>query len=274
MKAVGYDGDPAQHAVVEEAFGQIGGAGTPAGDVEKMLSAARYGWPRDAIMAAIGILLDSGLIRARINGSEATTRQVLAQTRLGGVQLRRESTVLKAAEKIAARNLLNMLGVKADNDTVVAASEEAVDGLAQRAADIAGPAPLPELPLPAAIATVRNATGNDRVHALLAAKDDLVAFSERLDTLQRRRPTRLAALETARGLQRASAGLDAAQQARARLEAFEQTRELLADHDQISPILTDLAQQVRQAVSGAATAVAEARQRAVDGLRSSRPGPP
>lgn len=266
LKQVGYDADPEKHPVVKEVFGRIGGAGTPASDVEKSVLSAPFGWPRDALMGAIGVLLDNGLVRATINGSDASTDKVLSQTRLGTVHLRRESTVLKAAEKIAARSLLSKLGVTADNDTLVSGAEQAVTELSKRAASIGGPAPLPDVVLPAGIDQIKTASGNDRVHALLAAKDDLTDFADRLDTLDRRRLPRLEALSTARALATAAAGLNSAGEARSRLEAFEQTRELLADNDQISPIATDLASAVREAVTSAGDSLEAARKSAVDGL--------
>ncbi|MGY1728080.1 BREX system P-loop protein BrxC [Geodermatophilus sp. SYSU D01062] len=266
LKQVGYDADPEQHPVVKEVLGRIGGAGTPASDVEKAVLSAPFGWPRDALMGAIGVLLDNGLVRATINGSDASTDKVLSQSRLGTVHLRRESTVLKAAEKIAARSLLSKLGVTADNDTLVSGAEQAVTELTKRAAAIGGPAPLPDIVLPAGIDQIKTASGNDRVHALLAARDDLTEFVYRLDAIGRRRQPRLEALSTARALATAAVGLDSAVEARSRLDAFEQTRELLADNDQISPIATDLASAVREAVSSAADSLEAARKSAVDGL--------
>ncbi|MEZ5150307.1 hypothetical protein [Rhodococcus zopfii] len=266
LKAVGYDADPEQHPVVKEILGRIGGAGTPASEVEKAVLSDPFGWPRDALMGTIGVLLDNGLIRATINGSDASTSQILSQTRLGTVNLRRESTVLKTAEKIAARSLLSKLGVTADNESLVPSAEQAVIGLAQRADSIGGPAPLPDIALPTSIEQVKSASGNDRVHALLAAKDELADFADRLDILEKRRQSRFETLVTARALSSAAAHLDGAGTTRTRLEAFEQTRELLSDMDQISPIATDLASAVREAVSQAAEAVEQARQAAVDGL--------
>lgn len=266
LKQVGYDADPEQHPVVKEVLGRISGAGTAASDLEKAVLSAPFGWPREALMAGIGVLLDNGLVRATINGSDASTDKVLSQTRLGMVHLRRESTVLKAAEKIAARSLLSKLGVTADNDSLVPGAEQAVTGLAQRAASIGGPAPLPDVALPSGIEQVKTASGNDRVHALLATKGDLTDFADRLDTLEKRRQSRLDALSTARSLATAAAGLDSAVEACTRLEAFGQTRELLADHDQISPIATDLAIAVRQAVATAAESLETARKSAADGL--------
>lgn len=271
LKQVGYDAAPEQHPVVKEVLGRVSGAGTPANDVEKTVLSAPFGWPRDALMAAIGVLLENGMVRATINGSDATTDKVLAQTRLGAVHLRRESTVLKAAEKIAARSLLSKLGIAADNDSLVPSAEQAVTALAQKAREISGPAPLPDVSLPASIEQVKAASGNDRVHVLLAAKDDLTDFSDRLATLDRRRNSRLEALSTARILADASAGLHEAAPARNRLEAFEKTRELLSDNDQISPITTDLASVVREAVSTAADVLETTCKAAVEALAKQAP---
>ena len=267
LKAVGYDADPEQHPVIKEILGRIGGAGTPATDVEKAVLAAPFGWPRDALMGAIGVLLDNGLIRATINGSDAVTSQVVSQTRLGTVHLKRESTVLKTAEKIAARSLLGKLGITVDNESLISGAEQAISGLAQKAGLIGGPAPLPDVVFPEAIKVVLDYAGNDRIHALLAAKDELADFAERLDTLEKRRSPRLERLATARALSAASTDVASAAETRARLKAFEQTRELLSDNDQIDPIATDLASAVREAVTHAADSLEQARQLAVDELQ-------
>lgn len=268
LKAVGHETNPEQHPVVKAILGRIGGAGTPATDVEKAVLFAPFGWSRDALMGAVGVLLDNGLIRATINGSDASTNQVLAQTRLGTVHLRRESAVLKAGEKIAARSLLDKLGVTVDNESLVPGVEQAVNGLVQKAGSIGGPAPLPDVAFPEAIKILLEYSGNDRVHAFLAAKDELVDFTDRLNKLEKRRPSRLEALATACALSSAATDLDGAAETRIRLQAFEQTRELLADTDQISPILTDLASAVREAVSEAAADVEQARETAVLGLQN------
>ncbi|MBY6706229.1 BREX system P-loop protein BrxC [Rhodococcus sp. BP-241] len=266
LKQVGYDADPEQHPVVKEALMRISGAGTPASDVEKAVLSAPFGWPRDALMAAIGVLLDNGTVRATINGSDATTDKVLSQTRLGTVHLRRESTVLKAAEKIAARSLLSKLGSTVDNESLVQGAEQAVTALVQRASAIGGAAPLPEISLPAGIEQIKTLSGNDRIHALLAAKNELTDFFNRLTVLEKRRQPRMNALSTARALATAAGGLDSASEARTRLEAFEKTRELLSDNDQVSPIATDLASAVREAVTTAAGTLQATRKAAVDAL--------
>lgn len=267
LKAVGYDADPEQHVVIKDLLGRIGGAGTPASDLEKTVMSAPFGWPRDALMAAIGVLLDNGLIRATINGSDATTSQILSLARLGTVHLKRESSVLKAAEKIQARSVLGKLGVQVDNESLDFGANQAVSALIERASAHSGPAPMPDISVPDGILQIKNTSGNDRVHALLVAKDELTDFADLLETLERRLAPRLEALATARALAGAAIDLDSAAEAGARLNAFEHTRELLAEVDQISPIVSDLTGVVRAAVHQAAESLDQALQQAVDRLQ-------
>lgn len=266
LKAIQHDADPEQHRVVKEVLSHVGPAGTPAGDVEKAVTSKPLGWPRDALMASIGVLLDTGVIRATLNGSDATTADVLKQTRLGNVQLRREVTVLKPAEKIQARQVLSSLGFPADNDGLISAVEQVVKSLVDRAKGVSGPAPLPDITVPGSIQVIMNTSGNDRVQALLAAKSDLTSFNDQLGDLERRLKSRTPSLELARSLAVSAAGLEPASAILDRLNALAASRNLLADADPVAPIVKDLADALRDAIHAAAGALHDARAAAVAGL--------
>lgn len=266
LKAVQHDADPEQHRVVKEVLSHIGPTGTSASDVEKAVTSKPLGWPRDALMASLGVLLDTGVIRATLNGSDASTADVLRQTRLGNLQLRREITVLKPAEKIQARQVLSTLGFPTDNDGLVSAVEQAVKSLVDRAKGVSGPAPLPDIAVPGNIQVILRASGNDRVHALLAAKSDLTSFSDRLGELERWRESRTRSLELARSLASSAAGLESASAVRDRLDALAASRDLLADADPVAPIVKDLADALRDAIHEAAVALRDARAAAVASL--------
>ncbi|MGP5622230.1 BREX system P-loop protein BrxC [Candidatus Corynebacterium faecigallinarum] len=266
LKAVQHDADPEQHRVVKEVLRHIGPAGTSASDVEKAVTSKPLGWPREALMASLGVLLDTGVIRAMLNGSDATTADVLKQTRLGKVQLRHEVTVLKPPEKIQARQVLGNLGFPTDNDGLVSTAEQAVKSLVDRAKNVSGPAPLPDVAVPGNIQVIVSMVGNDRVHALLDAKIDLTSFNDRLAVLERRRKSRTLSLELARSLAVSAAGLERASVARGRLEALAAGRDLLADPDPVAPIVKDLASALRDAIHESAVALRDARERAVEAL--------
>lgn len=266
LKAVQHDDDPEQHRVVKEVLSRIGPAWTSASEVEKAVTSKPLGWPRDALMASLGVLLDTGVIRATLNGSDATTADVLKQTRLGNVQLRREVTILKPAEKIQARQMLSNLGFPTENDGLVSAVEQAVKSLFDRAKDVSGPAPLPEVTVPGDIQAIVSTSGNDRVHALLTAKGDLVSFNERLGELERRRKSRTSSLELARSLSASASELASASVARDRLEALSASRDLLADADPVAPIVKELADALRDEIHEGVIALRDARAAAVESL--------
>ena len=99
LKAVQYDGDlsstasSGRYSIASAQRGlQLVTSKRPSPRSPSAGRGTHHGRPR--------VLLDTGVIRATLNGSDATTADVLKQTRLGSVQLRREVTVLKPAEKI------------------------------------------------------------------------------------------------------------------------------------------------------------------------------
>ena len=265
LKAVGWNGDAVQHPVVKEVLGRISNAGTAATQLEAVL-AAPYGWPSDALKGAIGVLMAGGHVRATINGTDATADAVMRLTRLGTVHLRREASVLSAAEKLRARSILVGLEVTANADTLPADVETALAKLTARAQTLSGPAPLPQLTPPPVVAKVRQATGNERVHALIAAADEIKAFADDVDELASRRPQRVAQWELAQALARAAADLPSAESVRGRLSAFGEGRELLAEVDGITPILGDLVGTVREAVSAAHAELESVREKALADL--------
>lgn len=263
LKEVQHDADAEQHRVVKEVLSHIGAVATSASDVEKAVTSKPLGWPKDALRAALGVLLDLGVVRATLNGSDATTADVLKQTRLGSVQLRRESTVIKAVEKIRAKQLLSSLGAPSETDDLPSAVQQAVESLILRARDVSGLPPLPDISVPNDIQIVLTTAGNDRVHAFLKAENELKSFDEMLAELERRRTIRREAFDLACSLARASTGLKAATPARERLEAFSRSRDLLTDADPVASIVKDLAGAVRDAIHSAATELSDARSKAI-----------
>lgn len=273
LAAVGHSGDPTQHRVVKEALGRITGAGTKAADIVTALTSSPYGWPEDAVKGAFAVLVDGGHVHATINGLEADVKQVLATTRWGNVYVRSESVVLSASQRLQARKALTELlaGAPGDvvtNENLVAKAGEAMDRLAERASRLSGSAPLPSVTLPDTVATVRHSSGNDRVVALLTARDELAEVEAALSAMEARSSARQKALAEGRALAAAAEGLEAARPARERLAAFLQSRDLLAAEDGVSPIVADLTSALRDAVNEAAHRLEAAQASALERLES------
>ncbi len=98
------------------------------------------------------------------------------------------------------------------------------------------------------------------------AHDDLHSFAEYLTALEQRRAERCPALDQARRLAAALAELDAAHEPIGRLSSLESTRMLLAADDRVSPIVCDLTDLGRAAITQASNGYEAARAAAIRGL--------
>jgi hypothetical protein len=274
LTAVGHSGDPTQHRVVKETLGRITGAGTKAADIVTALTTGPYGWPEDAVKAAFAVLVDGGHVHATNNGTEADVKQVLSTTRWGNVYLRSESVVLSAPQKLQARKALTDLlagapGEAVTNDNLIAKTGEAMDRLVERTSKLNGLPPLPSLTLPEVVTAVRQASGNDRVLALLTGRAELAEVHAGLSEMEARIISRQKALADVRALAVAAEGLESAQPARERLAAFLASRDLLASEDSVSPIVADLTSALRDALNEAAQRLDAARMSARERLERS-----
>lgn len=264
LPRLGYDGPVEAHPAVRKVLDKVGASWVTGKGLIDEFTARPYGWPLDALRGAIGALVAGGHITAQINGAPADAKAIMSLgTRLGPLQVRRESVVISKVDEIACRRLLQKLGHEVTAAPIDTQVRAALAALATRAAAVSGPPPLPQVGLPTTIQEVASQTGNAQVFAFVRAGDGLSRFVEQVEALEARRVTRLATLETARGLARVASGLEGAAEACERLTALEAGRDLLAGTDGITPIVQDLSAVLRAEVAGVAERYERARAAAV-----------
>jgi len=103
LNAVGYKGDPENHPVCKAILDSVG-SGKKGNDVRKQFGGVQYGWPQDAIDAALTVLFNAGAIQARV-GSEPLPKGKLDQKNIAAVEFRRETVTLTKAQLIELRGL-------------------------------------------------------------------------------------------------------------------------------------------------------------------------
>ena len=135
------DGATEDHAVAKGVLEQID-AVARGSEIQRNLKAAPYGWPQDAVDAALIALHRSGHIRATRNGQPVPVG-ALDQAGVKAAEFRPEKIRLTTPQRIALRGLFERAGVscKSGEEEVRAISFlEAVKSIGQSAA---GNAPLP-----------------------------------------------------------------------------------------------------------------------------------
>ena len=245
---VGWNEDVAGHPVARAVLDAVG-AGNRGGAVRKKLTAAPYGWPQDAIDAALVALHGGDHLKATRNGRPLGTGQ-LDQKTINATDFRPEKVRIAVARRTRIRRLYRLAGVPAKSGEEASRAADFLAALRKLASEAGGEAPLPAAPRPAWLEDLGLLTGNEQLLAVFNEKDEIEkALAHWRDLAERARGRHpLWALATA--LHRhAASELAVAEQVRAQLDAILSQRSLLDDTDHISPCVAKLASGLRAALA-------------------------
>lgn len=249
FQPVGHAGSTEQHPVCQQVLATIG-AGKTGSEVRKTLRASPFGWPQDAIDAALIALHRSQHLTATLNGAALAQGQ-LDQNKIAKTEFRVEKATLSVQDRLRLRKLFQAAGItcKAGEENAKAALYlEAMAAFAQSAG---GDPPLPACPATPSIADLQALVGNEQLTAILAAEGALqgafVEWSKRRSLVDQRLPQwRLAERMAAHASELPSAADPVAQ-----LESVRAGRLLLEATDPVSPLRVALATVLRAALNEA-----------------------
>jgi hypothetical protein len=249
LQPVGWSGSTEQHPVCQQVLGTIG-AGKTGGEVRKALQAAPFGWPRDAVDAALIALHRSQAVTATLNGMPVALGQ-LDQNKIQKAEFRIERAALSVGDRLAIRKLYTVLGISCKSGEELGKAAEFLTGLVSLAEAAGGPAPLPPRPSIAEIESLQKLPGNEQLAAIRNKATEWEAWIAEWKKAKELAEQRKPVWATAERLANHAAGLPAAADAIAQLEAVQKERMLLAATDPVTPIRAALAEALRQAVNEA-----------------------
>lgn len=262
FKVVGWANPTEDHPVAKEVLATIGAEATGS-SVHKQLKAAPFGWPQDAIDAALIALHRSGHLRAEKNHNPIPVG-ALDQAGVKAAVFKPEKVRLTTRQRIAARGLFARAGLTVTSGEEEMAAPRFIAVLKDLADEAGGEPPFPPKPDLTAIEDLGLLAGAEQVAELLNAKDDVEKKIAEWSSLKRRAETRLPAWQNAVALQRHAACLPVLDEVGPELDAVLAQRSLLADTDSVSPQVAKLAAALRAALTTnhatLAKAVADAEQ--------------
>ena len=242
LEALDYNGKTEDHRVCSAVLAFVS-SGKKGKEVRDHFSTPPYGWPRDAIDAALISLFGAGHLRATANGSPLKPRE-LDQAKVSVTYFRVESAIINTQQRIKIRKLFQNANVpcKPNEEGMVAAGFLAELGnIAQSAG---GDAPLPE----------RSDTGHLQDLQSLAGNEQLVGILDRYDELQKNiedwtragnlAEKRFPAYTRLLSLACHAKEMDVGSEAQPQIEAISANRSLLADSD----LVPDLARMLTDAL--------------------------
>ena len=249
LAAIGHKGDPDTHAVCK-AVRDFVGSGKRGTDIRKKFTAPPYGWPQDAIDAALFVLFNVGTLQAR-SGTEVLPKGKLDQKNIQSIEFRVESITLTKVQLIGLRTLFKAIGLNTQTNFESVDAPKFLDRMITLAEQAGGDAPLPKRPSTNHLEDLSHRVGNDQLKAIYDAKDtlshEISDWQKRKEKIEQRQPcwTTLQALLTH------AAELPVAGEVRPEVEAIEQNRSLIKDPDPVPGLLERLTEALRKAITEA-----------------------
>jgi len=259
-----YEGPIEQHPVCKQVLSTIG-TGKGGTQLRKELEGSPFGWPRDAIDAALIALHRSQHVTATLNGIALPVGQ-LDQNKVPKTEFRIEKITLSIQDRNALRALFQEVDVKAKGEELDAKAPEFFPAVLKLANDAGGDAPAPARPLVTDIEDVQKLVGNDRLAALRAQdaslKTRIAEWKKTRDLIAQRQP----AWGTLGRLVAHAASISGATQLIAQHDAIRASRLLLAEPDPVAPVRIGLVNLLRSALNATHDAHQAAYQSAMETL--------
>lgn len=253
-----------KHPVCQQVIATIG-AGKVGADIRKALASTPFGWPRDAVDAALIGLHRLQHITATLNGAAVPLGQ-LDQNKISKAEFRVEQATLSVQDRLVLRKLFQALGVHCKSGEEGARAREFLGKLLELARSAGGDAPLPPLPNVADIEDTQRLVGNEQ---LVAIKNKASEWEEKIKqwlAVKRLIGERLPKWQLIERLARHAASLEEAKPHLDQIEAVRSQRLLLDKADSASAIRVALGGLLRKAVQDSFTAHQAAFEKAMQSL--------
>jgi hypothetical protein len=266
FKIVGWDKATEDHPVAKQVIETIG-PNELGSKVQKKLKSAPYGWPQDAIDAALLALHRNGHLRARQKSNRQTMRPgALDQGSLKATEFYPEKVRLTTAEKITIRGLYKKAGVQTKSGEEELRAADFLRMLREMASRAGGAAPLPEPPDTQPLDELESLTGSEQLGKILEHREVLEESLQRWRELQNRASQREEKWALITVLRRHAQGLEVLGETGSEADAIFEQRSLLSDTDHVTPLANRLASAVREALALKHAALTKAIDEALKGL--------
>ncbi len=249
FEVIGYRGPLEQHAVCAEVLRRVG-VGTEGRRLRADLEKPEFGWPIDAVDAAVVSLVASGKLIAR-EGTRQMAAAELDHTKLSKVTLRCETIALSTEQKLRLRGLFAALGVTANpSDSLEQKAGIVLERLESLIDLSGGEAPLPPQYDRSTIDALKALSGNELLAKMLELEEALKKLSEESSSLKTRRETRAPTWRILEQFLAFGAALSGLEAEREQVRGIRDSRLLLESTDHVLPLCRRVAQILRTELKG------------------------
>jgi hypothetical protein len=244
---IGHSGVIQDHSVSKEVL-RVMGTGETGTKIRKALEASPFGWPKDAIDAALIALHRVGVIRVSRN-SAPIQPGALDQGNIPTSEFKPEQTIVTVGQKLSVRSLCTYVKCPCKTGEEEMKAGEALKALEAQANRAGGEAPRPAVPSLTVVKELVPLSGAERIVAVAAKEIELKGlwdfWTKQADQIEARMPAWLHATQLVVHAEAIPELADAL----AQLKAVDTNRGLLNDPDPVAPIATTIANTLRSRLS-------------------------
>ena len=247
LSAVDWTDAPEKHLVCAAILSEVG-SGKRGKEVRDTFEASPYGWPRDAVDAALITLHTTAHLRATHKGMTLAPKQ-LDQAKVSVTDFRTETATLTAREKMKLRKLFHDAGLDCKPNEETTKAPVFLARLADLAERAGGEPPMPARPATAHLDTLRGFGGAEQLAEILAQHDTLAQqakdWGKLADLAGKRKPV----WEMLCTLLKHSSAMPGADELRKQADAVKSERRLLDASDPVPDIRKAAVDALRAAIT-------------------------
>ena len=246
LQPVGHTDAVEKHAVCRQALAEIG-AGASGAALRKALAGPPFGWPRDAVDAALIALHRARHLSATLNGAVLPPGG-LDQNRIAKAAFRVERAALSVQDRLVLRKLFQAADLACKSGEEEARANDFLDTLTELARSAGGEPPLPVPPGTVDVEDARRLAGNERLAAIRDRADEWEGKIAEWRAAAKSIAARLPAWRLVERLAAHAEGIEEAGPQRREVAAVRDGRQLLAGADPAAAIRKALADLLRASV--------------------------
>jgi hypothetical protein len=249
LSAVDWTDAPEKHPICTAMLSEVG-PGKRGKELRDAFEASPYGWPRDAVDAALIMLHTTGHLCATYKGMTLSQGQ-LDQAKISVTDFRTQTYTLNAHEKMKLRKLFHDAGVECKPNEETTKAPVFLARLAELADHAGAEPPMPARPGTAHLNTLRGFGGTEQLAEILKAHDTLAQQATDWGKLAELAAKRKPAWETLCTILKHLDAVPGADELRSQADAVKSERRLLDASDPVPDIRKAAVDALRAAATAA-----------------------
>lgn len=247
LAQIGYRGESSQHPVCRQALDLVG-AGKKGKDIRDYFKSAPFGWPQDAVDGGLYTLMVAGNVRATLNGQPVQTKE-LPQNQVGAASFYVDVPPITVLQRLDLKALFQKVGVSMRDGHESSAAVDFLTKLLAFAESAGGESPRPTPPDTQVVQELQMLSGNAQLLAIHGKKPELeeriATWKKAGDGIAKRLPVWERLLE----FNAFASEMADAKSWTESIAAITKNRSLLNEPDPVPPLIQNMTQALREAMT-------------------------